>query len=294
MKKNRLLLIWTTLLLTVVLTGCFGGAVDNGLLNIGYGGGFLSAPLYAADYEVNLHQFTETSDIVYGLAGGSLDAGFLEIDRFIALIESDTTFLDAFTVAGTIDYPFGATMIIREDLGHLRLSDINGLNIAVTSPSSALLEVFLEDAHRLGVETDDMTYTFMPFRTMVPALTEGVVDAIIVRGDFALVGLEAGHHILYQNWSLEPGDACCPGIVDQAAKVFLVRNDRKVAVHDYFDALMETRLLSPTDHRAAVVYHTNIPAYLLEGIPVPEFSPAGDELIEIFVFNRQAHDHNEH
>ena len=268
-------------------------ASENEHLNIGYGSGFLSSPIYAADYEVNLHQFLQTADIVYGLAGGSLDAGFIALDRFIALIESNTTFLDNLTIAGTIDYPFGATLILREDLAHLRLQDINGLNIAVTSPGSELLEAFLYDANRLGVGTDEITYTFMPFRTMVPALTEGEVDAIIIRGDYALVGLEAGHIILYQNWDLEGGDACCPAIVDQAAKVLLVRRGLEQRMESYIEALLATRLLRASEHRYAVGNHTNIPVDLLHGMPVPEFSLADNSLIDIFEFNRNEHYHNQ-
>ena len=290
MKKYGLL---GTILSLIVLSACnTTAASDNGLLNIGYGSGFLSSPIYAADYEVNLHHFWQTSDIVYGLAGGSLDAGFIAIDRFVALIESDTTFLDNLTIVGTIDYPFGATLILREDLADLRLSDVNGLNLAVTSPSSELLEAFLYDANRLGVETDQITYTFMPFRTMVPALTEGEVDGIIIRGDYALVGLEAGHFILYQNWDLEGGDACCPAIVDQAAKVLLVRNGREEQLEAYIQSLLATRFLRASEHREAVGAHTNIPVDLLFGMPVPEFSLADESLIEIFEFMRNEHYHN--
>lgn len=292
MKRNKLVLTGIVGLLLLMLSGCLDANADDGQLNIGYGGGFLASPIYVAEYDVNLHQFTHTADIVYGLASGDLDGGFLEIDRFIALIESDTTFLDGLTIAGTIDYPFGATVIIREDLAHLRLQDMNGLNVAVTSPSSDLLEAFLEDTQRLGVATDEINYTFMPFRTMIPALSEGEVDAVIIRGDFALVGLEAGHHILYQNWDMEAGDACCPEVVDQASKVLLVRNGREEKIDAFIDALVATRLIQPSVHRDAVAENTNIPLALLTGIPVPEFSLADDALIDIFVFNRQEHYHN--
>lgn len=292
MQKNRLFLIWTILFSLVVLSACLTSEANhNAQLNIGYGSGFLSSPIYAADYDVNLHQFASSADVVYGLAGGSLDAGFLEINRFIALIESNTTFLDRLTIAGTIDYPFGATLIIREDLAHLRLQDMNGLNFGVTSPSSHLLAAFLDDADRLGIETDKIHYTFMPFRTMIPALSEGEVDAVIIRGDYAIVGLEAGHHILYQNWQLEPGDACCPGIVDQAAKVLLVRQGLEEDIEAFVEALLATRQLQPSAHREAVAQNTNLPLDLLGGMPVAEFSLADDGLIDIFVFNRNEHYH---
>ncbi|MCL1948215.1 MAG: hypothetical protein FWF59_00550 [Turicibacter sp.] len=279
--------------LATVLAGCLSTrASGNSQLNIGYGSGFLSSPIYAAEHAVNLHYFQQASDIVYGLLGGSLDGGFLQVDRFVALMESNTDFLDSFTIMGTIDYPFGATLIVREDLSHLRLQDVGNLNIAVTSPGSNLLEAFLEDAERLGVDTAGITYTFMPYRTMVPALTEGEVDAILIRGDHALVGLEAGHFILYQNWDLEGGDACCPAIVDQAAKVFLSRSDKVDDMGYYIQSLMATRLLNASYHRGAVAEHTNLPADLMFGMPVPEFSLADDGLIEIFEFMRNEHYHS--
>ena len=102
MKLKTFMRLWLLAVLLLVVSACtVGNAQEDTRLRIGYGSGFLSSPIYAADYDVNLHYFYETADIVPALIQGSLDAGFLSIDRFVALMESNTKLLDELSIMGT-------------------------------------------------------------------------------------------------------------------------------------------------------------------------------------------------
>jgi len=266
---------------------------QNNTLKIGHGGGYLSAALYAAQEKlgkkVDIRQFNSLSDVAYSLLLGALDAGFVGVDKLAALSELDG--FEQLTVVGKVTYPYGATLVLRKGL-NIHLQELNGLTVAVSSPHCVLLEEFIKDAERLNANISNIKYEYMPFDAMIPALTAKTVDAAIIRGTYAVIALQDGHSILYQNWEVVPGDECCPAIVDQAALVLLARRNKLEAVKPFIDELLFSQKLSPDQLRQAVANNTVIPFNILQGQPVPEFSLANDELIEIFV-KAANEDHND-
>jgi hypothetical protein len=93
---------------------------------------------------------------------------------------------------------------------------------------------------------------------------------------------------------VKPGDECCPAIIDQAALVLLARRDKLDAVKPLLDALLSAQKLSPDQLRSSVADNTIIPFNILQGQPVPEFSLAGDELVEVFAKAAKEHQDGEH
>jgi len=280
MVKRVSLVLVLFLPLLFVLCGKGGG---NKTLKIGHGGGYLSAALYAAKDSLggkaDIQQFGSLSDVAYALLHGELDAGFIEVDKLPAL--SEIPGFERLTVVGKVTYPYGATLVLRKGL-NARLQDLNGLTVALSSPQCVLQKEFVKDAERLKADISGIKYEYIPFDAMVPALEAKAVDAAIIRGTYSIVALQDGHSILYQNWEVQPGDECCPAVVDQAALVLLARRDKLDAVQPLLDALLAAQKLPPDDLRRAVADNTVIPFKILEGQPVPEFSLADDGLVKIF------------
>ena len=247
----------------------FGGNLP---IKVGYGGGYLSAVVYAARSElgarVDIRQFRSLSDVAYALLLGSLDTGFVEAEKLAFLATLDG--FDRLAVVGKITYPYGSTLVLRKGLNN-RLQELGGLTVAASAPNCALLEEFTKDARRLGADISDVNYVYMPFNAMVPALVAGVADAAVIRGSYSVTALQEGHNILYQNWEVEPGDECCPAVIDQAALVLLTRRDRFYKVAPFTEALVAVQQkLSPDQLRRAVADNTVIPFEILQGQPVPE------------------------
>jgi len=266
---------------------------NNGRIKIGHGGGYLSAALYAAggDFAADVQVFRSSSDIAYALLSGRLDAGFVEAEKLAAFAALDG--FDGLTVVGKVTYPYGATLVLRKGLD-LRLHDLGGITLAASAPCCFLVEEFGEDAERLDADISGLKYEYIPFDAMIPALEAGAVDAALIKGSYSVAALEKGHSILYQNWDMEPGDDCCPAIIDQAALVFLARRNKLNAVNPFAEALVSAQKLSPDRLRRAVADNTVIPYEILKGQPVPEFSRADDGLVKTFLEAAAHHDGGDH
>jgi hypothetical protein len=184
------------------------------------------------------------------------------------------------TALGRVTFPYGATLVLRKGL-NLRLGELGGTKIAVSSPECVLFEAFRDDADRLKADLTGVDYAVMPFDTMIPALEAGEADSAVIKGASAVVALSQGHSILYQNWDVQPGDECCPAIVDQAVQVLLVRKDTGERAGALAKRLLRAESDGPEELRGAVARHTTIPLSLLEGQPVPEFNRADDSLVAI-------------
>ena len=275
--------------LAFVFTAC---GENNARIKVGHGGGYLSAALYAAQdgfdadlpvslpVSLDIRQFRSSSDIAYSLLSGVLDAGFVEAEKLAAFAALDG--FDRLKVAGKITYPYGSTLVLRKGL-NVRLQELGALTLAASGPHCVLLEEFIADARRLGADISGVKYQYMAFDAMIPALEAGAVDAVVIKGTYSVVALQDGHSILYQNWDVEPGDDCCPAIIDQAALVLLVQRSKSDAIKPFVDALASAQKLSPDRLRRAVADKTVIPFKILQGQPVPEFSLADDELAKIFI-----------
>ena len=272
----------------LVFTSC---KKNDTRIKVGHSGGYLSAVLYAAQNGIaaDIQQFRSSSDIAYSLLSGALDAGFVEAEKLAAFAALDG--FDRLTVVGKVTYPYGATLILRKGL-NTRLHELGTLTVAASSPNCILRKEFSKDAQRLGADISGIKYKYMPFDAMIPALEAGMADAAIIKGTYSIIALQEKHSILYQNWEVEPGDECCPAVIDQAALVLLARRDRLEAIKPFTDALVAAQELSPDQLRRAVADNTAIPFKILQGQPVPKFSPADDELVKIFLeaANENHHD----
>jgi len=271
------------LILTVllILTAC---GKQNNTLKVGHSGGNLFAALYGAQdslsAQIEINRFNSSSDVAYSLISGTLDVGFVETEKLAFLAELPG--FDKLSVVGKITYPYGATLVLRKGLD-VRLQELNGLTIAVSAPACVLLDEFKNDAERFGADISNVKFEYMPFNTMLPALAAGI-DAAIIKGTYAASALHEGHSILYQNWEVQPGDECCPAIIDQAAVVLLARRNKLDAAKPFIAKLIEVQeKFSPDELRQAVADHTVIPFEVLQGQPVPEFSLADDELLKTFI-----------
>ncbi|MCL2024501.1 MAG: hypothetical protein FWG78_01790 [Coriobacteriia bacterium] len=292
-------LLASTLVLVVALTACGSDTVgtstsEGAPLTVGTGGGYLSATLYAADEAlaaqgtpIDLQEFRSHADVGYALLSNTVDVGFVEAEKLAALAALDG--FEQLTVAGKVTYPYGATVVVRKDLD-VRLQELDGLVIAASAPTCKLLDRFAEDAERLGASLDHVTYEYLTFDAMLPALEAGVIDAAVIKGSYMSLALHEGHTVLYQSWDVEPGDECCPAIIDQAELVLLVQRDREDAAQPLLEALDATQKLSPDELRQAVVTSTTLSFDTLQGQPVPEFSRADDELVALFVEAAEDHD----
>ena len=282
------------LILTSVLVLASCGR-KNAPVTVGHGGGYLSAAIYAAQtrdgLNADIQQFQSSSDIAYSLISGALDAGFVDAEKLAAFAQLPG--FDRLAVAGNVTYPYGATLILRKGL-NVRLHELGGLTIASSSPGCVLRKEFANDAMRLNADISGVKYKYMAFDAMIPALEAGVADAAIIKGTYSVIALQKGHSILYQNWEVEPGDECCPAIIDQAALVLLARRSRLSAVKPFVDALASAQKLAPDQLRRAVSENTAIPFEALRDQPVPEFSGAGDELAAVFIKAAKEHQDGNH
>ncbi|MDR1979137.1 MAG: hypothetical protein LBQ42_10445 [Synergistaceae bacterium] len=250
---------------------------------IGHSGGNLVAALYLASEkegweDFDAVKFNSTADIGYALLSGGLDGGFVEIEK-VKSLEKLPGF-ENLTGMGRITFPYGATLVLRKGL-NLRLGELNGIKIAVSSPECVLLKALLKDAERMHADLSGVSYEVMPFDAMIPALESKTADAAVIKGAFAAVAIHQGHSVLYQNWDVQPGDECCPAIVDQAVQVLLVRKEQKEKGEALANFLLLAEAEGPDALRRATAGKTALPFQVLEGQPVPEFGRADDSLIAL-------------
>jgi ABC-type nitrate/sulfonate/bicarbonate transport system substrate-binding protein len=243
------------------------------------------APLYAAfghgifedkGLQISLKQFGSSTDAGFALLSGRVDAAFLEPSKSFRLINENDD-LDI-KIAGSVNYDFGATLIVREGL-NVRLNDVEGLTIAAGSRYCLLLSQFKHDAQRYGVDTEKINFVYLDFAFMLPALEAGKIDGMITRASYALPAQKHGHIVLYQNWDVSPGDACCPAYLAQVEFFLLVKdiNPRSVGLLD--SALAKTSELPAEIKRDAIARFTQYPSELLaQKHPVAYYMRVSQEL----------------
>jgi ABC-type nitrate/sulfonate/bicarbonate transport system substrate-binding protein len=235
------------------------------------------APLYAAfghgifedkELQISLKQFGSSTDAGFALLSGKVDAVFLEPSKSFRLINENDDL--EIKIVGSVNFNFGATLIVREGL-NVRLNDVEGLTIAAGSRYCLLLSQFKHDAQRYGVDTKKINFVYMDFTFMLPALEAGKIDGMITRASYALPAQKHGHTILYQNWDVSPGDACCPAYIAQVEFFLLVKdmNPRSVRLLD--SALVKASELSAEMSREAIAEFTQYPSELLAQKPPVAF-----------------------
>lgn len=257
-------------------------ASQRGAYRVGYVEDPLLAPLFLAGEGSRSWELVRTkssSDVGYAFIAGEVDAGFVETSRARKLLDSPGG--EKLMVAGAIQFPYGATLVVREGLD-MRLEDLESARIAVQA-QCALVSHFEADALRFGLDLASLDYEQMPFPDMLPALEAGLVDAILVKSAHAALAEQQGHSILYQNWDVEEGkDECCPRAVAQTEYLLLVDSRDANAAYRLAEALLNASTAPAAELRAAAASATGAPVDLLESHPVAVFAPLTDEQRELF------------
>lgn len=277
------------------MTSCIFQQEDNNhnLLKIGHSGGNLLAALYTAqgseDFgeKYTIERLESNSTVAYALLSGHLDVGFVDAEKIKSLAQLEG--FEKLRAVGKVTYPYGSTLILRKGLNK-KITELNGLNIAVSSPHCKLLEVFEADAERLDADISGINYITLAFDAMLPALESGKVDGVIIKGFYSVIALKEGHTVLYQNWDVVPGDECCPPVLDQAALILLTTESKYEVAKEFASLLQSFQNVGEDALRHAIAGNTTIPLDILKGQPVPEFSVADDEIITVFA---EAEDHDD-
>ena len=248
---------------------------------IGHHGSPQLAFLYAAsaqegwDSTFALTRLGASADVGYALLAGSVSAGFIEPDRLLELMKLKG--FDELEVAGKVTFPYGATLVTRSG-SNARIADIQGLRLAVAPQSRRLVEAFTNDVKRFGVELSIADFETLSVDALIPALESGKVDAVLTKGSQALVAEQAGHSILYQVWDLQPGDACCPAVIDQLEYLLLVRKGLQQK-GQLVERLHGASKLNPDSIRIALAQAVFLPRRLSEHLPLPAFEPSNNDLL---------------
>jgi ABC-type nitrate/sulfonate/bicarbonate transport system substrate-binding protein len=253
-------------------------AVKASVPRVGYNPNPLLGPLYAAHTKGKtweLTKFGTSGDIGYSLISGDIDAGFVETEKALKLIKAPGG--EKLKVAGAIQFPYGATLIIRKDL-KLRLADLTGKKLAALEADCILNHQFNKDAARHGLDTKTLRYSYMPFADMLPALEAKAIDGALVKGAHAVLAELQGHKIIYQNWDIKAGaDDCCPASIAQTEYFLLVREQSVEKVKPLIAALVSASELPPTQLRQAISAQLGYPSAALEQYPTASFAVVTEE-----------------
>ncbi|MEN4007532.1 MAG: ABC transporter substrate-binding protein [Methanobacteriaceae archaeon] len=287
---KRLYFLISVTIAAIALISLFTTAFNNkddGVIRIGHTGTPHLAPLFVAidqgifedkNLRVELKQFDSTSDAGYALIAGRVDVVFIEPSRSFRLININENDDLGIKIAGTVNFPFGSTLVVREDL-ELRLHDLEGKVIAATDKNCVMLKQFKHDAQRYGVDTSKINFVYMDLETMLPALEAKHIDAMVTRASYALPAHAEGHKILYQNWEVAPGgDPCCPEYLAQVKYFMLVKDLESKSMMQLDAALVEASKRSAEDGRKSIMKHTQLAPELLQGYPVAHYQEVSEEL----------------
>lgn len=249
-----------------------------GLSRVGYSPNPLLGTLYAAkspEKSWELTKFATSGDIGYSLISGEIDAGFVETEKALKLLKASGG--EKLKVAGAIQFPYGATLVVRKDL-KVRLSDLAGKKIAALEADCILNHQFNKDAARHGLDTKTLKFSYMPFADMLPALEAKAIDGALVKGAHAVLAELQGHKIIYQNWDIKAGaDDCCPPSIAQTEYFFLVREPSVERLTPLITALAAASDLPPSQLRQAISSQLGYPVAALEQYPTASFGVVSAE-----------------
>lgn len=281
MKISLLFYLLVLLVIGIVLAGAWAlSQSPEHRIRIGYTEDPMLYGLYTATDSGSFEQqgltprlqdFRSSNDVAYALLAGKIDAGFVGAEDAVKLLASDTG--DKFRIAGAVTFPYGASLVVRKDLD-LRLTDLEGRRIAAEEEDCALLKQFQHDARIYGVDTSNVTYVYMGFDTMIPALESGKVDAAVLTTSTALIAESQGHLTLYQNWDVEEEDECCPTYLQKVQYFLLVRDLDRGTVENLIRVFEIQNTVSEETRLNAVTTNSGFPVGPLLKYPASAFERA--------------------
>ncbi|HOF88451.1 MAG TPA: hypothetical protein PLZ36_10160 [Armatimonadota bacterium] len=253
-----------------------GQSATGSALRVGIRHSGLLAPVYQladrAPSPITLRPFLADGDIGLALQSGEIDAAFIAVAPARQLLTRGN-----FRVAGGIEYPFSATLILRKQV-KLRLTELAGRTIGAGEPDCALLTQFRADAKKLGVDLSAVRFTYLPDDALVPALEAGRIDGAIVSSATALHAEALGHKVLYRSVKISGHDHCCPRFSRQMELLLVVRPGHAPAVAAVRKQLVAlSRAATADDAQRAILRHTGYPASLVTRAQAPTFSPLDAE-----------------
>ncbi|BCS54135.1 ABC transporter substrate-binding protein [Geobacter sp. SVR] len=256
-----------------------GSAAAERPVKIGYHPNPLLGPLYAVNGKGSgwkLVTFGTGGDVGYSLLSGEVEAGFVDTEKALKLIKAPGG--ERLKVAGVIQFPYGATLVVRKDL-KLRLGDLKGKHLAALEADCIINHQFNKDARKHGLDPKSIRYSYMPFADMLPALESKSIDGALVKGAHGVLAELAGHKILYQNWEIKAGaDDCCPPAIAQAEYFLVVREQAVERVKPLVAALTTTNDLPPSSLRQAIAANLGYPVAALEQYPTSTFAAVSEDL----------------
>lgn len=269
----------------ILITFSLSLGSEKGVVRVGYPNNPHLAPLFIAvdkglfenqGLKVALKKFGSSSDLSYALLTKKIDIGFVEPPRASRLLNEHKQV--EIKIAGTINFPYGATLVVRRDLA-IRLTDLEGLKIAAEDEDCVLVRQFKQDAKRYGVNVDQINFIYMVFDLMLPALEARKVDAVLTKGSYAFLAELEGHKTLYQNWEVKPGgDECCPPYLASVEYFMLVKGLEAKTINQLRAGLEAASKASLEDSYKAIINHTGFPAESLADFPVTEYANLSEEL----------------
>ncbi len=271
----------------IIFSLSLGG--EKGVVRVGYPNSPHLAPLFVAEdkgifknqgLKVVLKKFGSSSEIGYALLTKKIDIGLMEPPRASSLLKEHTKEHKQaeIKIAGTITFPYGATLVVRKDLA-IRLTDLEGLKIAAEDEDCVLVRQFKQDAQKYGVNIDQINFIYMGCDTMLPALEARKVDAVLTKGSYALLAELEGHKTLYQNWEVKPGgDECCPVYLAHIEYFILAQGLEAKTINQLRAGLEAASKASLEDSYKAIINHTGFPAEPLSNFPVAEYASPSEEL----------------
>lgn len=272
-----ILLVVIAVLISITVLGILLTPSDEDTIRIGYKGNPMLHLIYTAKgtdifrekgHKVEFIEFGSTHDVEYALISRKIDAGFVDPDHTIHLLEADKGF--QLKIAGIITFPYGGSLIVRKDL-KIRLNDLEGRTIAAESPFCALLNQFKADAKKYDVNVSNITFVYMETEDMLPALEAGKIDAAISKTNFALLAESQGHYTLYQNWEIKEKDDCCALYQDNLEYFFLVRTIDKEKIQALIDVFSSLDLVSDENRKKSIIQYSGFPERLIDKYPVSRF-----------------------
>lgn len=277
--------ILVLLLLSLIISGCSSGAEKVAVpakttFRVGYADSPLLGILYAAEKRRSpagsweSRSMASSGDVGYALASGKLEAGFVETAKAVRLLKSVAG--KDLKLAGALSYPYGAVLVMRKGL-NIHLDELPGKTLAAEDADCKLFHQFKRDVQRQGIDPARITFRYIPFADMLPALEAGAVDGVVTKGAYAVLAEARGHDILYQNWELKPGgDECCPVSLAQIEYFLVVRNDAVQRLKPLIDDLESATSRPPAEIRRVLAERLNLDPARLGRFPVASFEGVSD------------------
>ncbi|HWQ27271.1 MAG TPA: hypothetical protein VN367_10905 [Chlorobaculum sp.] len=253
---------------------------------VGHDGSPLLAFLYAAiqlpegQQVIEARKFGSSADVGYALLSGSIDTGFIQPEKLVEL--SRLKGFEKLQVLGKVTFPYGATLITKKG-STFRLNEINGRSIAAPVDNTRLLNEFINDVKKYSIDLGKVDFVLLSQDAIIPALESGKIDGAVIKGSRAVIAQQAGHNILYQKWDMQPGNECCPPVIDQLEYVLLGRKDAAASNAELTAVLVKSSHFAGTVLRTAVSKAVHMSENILLELPLSSFEPTDNDLMAVLL-----------